>query len=182
MSSIPRVSSAIPGEPAHFASVLAHQPILSARFAALYGSFWDSDVLPARIKEIVRMRNARVTQCGFCRNVRFDKALNAGLCEATIDDITDEYADSGRLDTAEKAALKFADALVHKPEALDDEARSAICDHFSPAQIAEMALGATLFLALAKVLITLGLEPEDMTRTVLPTPAAPPHPAMADAR
>jgi AhpD family alkylhydroperoxidase len=182
MSTVPRVSSAIASEPAHFASVLAHQPELSARFAALYGNFWDSDVLPARVKEIVRMRNARVTQCGFCRNVRFDKALNAGLCEATIDDITDDYAASGRLGAAEKAALRFADALIHKPKALSDEAQSAMRDHFSSEQIAEMALGATLFLALAKVLITLGLEPEEMDRMVLPTPAAPPLHAKAGSR
>ena len=39
------------------------------------------------------------------------------------------------------------------------------------AQIAELGLGVTLFLALAKALITMGLEPEAMDRTVLPTPA-----------
>jgi hypothetical protein len=39
------------------------------------------------------------------------------------------------------------------------------------AQIAELGLGVTLFLALAKALITMGLEPEQMDRTVLPTPA-----------
>ena len=41
----------------------------------------------------------------------------------------------------------------------------------TPAQIAELGLGVTLFLALAKALITMGLEPEVMGRTVLPTPA-----------
>ena len=41
----------------------------------------------------------------------------------------------------------------------------------TPAQIAELGLGVTLFLALAKALITMGLEPEVMDRTVLPTPA-----------
>lgn len=183
MSTIPRASSAIAGEAPHFGSVLAHQPVLAERFAALYGAFWDSDVLPARIKEIARMRNARVTQCGFCRNVRFDKALNAGLGEAVIDDITDDYAQSDRLSAAEKAALKFTDALIHDPELLDADAQAAMREHFSPDQIAELALGVTLFLALAKVLITLGLEPEAMERTVLPTPASAPTPApMAAAR
>ena len=43
--------------------------------------------------------------------------------------------------------------------------------HQTPAQIAELGLGVTLFLALAKALITMGLEPEVMDRTVLPTPA-----------
>ncbi len=170
MSTIPRASSAIPGEPPHFGSVLAHQPELAARFFALYGRFWDSNVVPARVKEVARMRNARVTECGFCRQVRFDKALGEGLGEEVVDDITDGYERSARLTEAEKAALKFTDALIHDPALLDRDARAALHRHFTPAQIAELGLGVSLFLALAKALITMGLEPEAMERTVLPTP------------
>lgn len=171
MSTTPRVSSAIPGQPAHFGSVLAHQPAIAASFAALYGRFWQSDVLSARTKEVARMRNARVTECGFCRNVRFDKAVAEGLGEAVVDDITDGYEASERLTDAEKAVLKFTDALIHDPALLTGDARAALQRHLTPQQIAELGLGVTLFLALAKALITMGLEPEAMDRTVLPTPA-----------
>lgn len=171
MSTTPRVSSALVGEPPHFGSVLAHQPDIAASFFALYGRFWQSEVLSARIKEVARMRNARVTECGFCRNVRFDKALGEGLREEVVDDITDGYETSARLTDAEKAALTFTDALIHDPDLLTGDARVALQRHFTPAQIAELGLGVTLFLALAKALITMGLEPETMERTVLPTPA-----------
>jgi alkylhydroperoxidase family enzyme len=170
MSTIPRVSSAVAGEPPHFGSVLAHQPDIAKSFFALYGRFWHSEVLSARIKEVARMRNARVTECGFCRNVRFDKALGQGLGEEVLDDITDDYETSAKLTPAEKAALKFTDALIHDPELLDGNARAALQRHLTPAQIAELGLGVTLFLSLAKALITMGLEPETMDRTVLPTP------------
>ncbi len=173
MSTVPRVSSALPGEPVHFGSVLAHQPVLAERFGKLYGALWDSDVLPARIKEIARMRNARITECGFCRKVRFDKAVKGGLGEEVVDDITDDYEKSDRLTDAEKAALKFTDALIHDPARMDGKAQEALKAHFTPEQIAELGMAVTLFLALAKSLITLGLEPEQMERTVLPTPAAP---------
>ncbi len=173
MSTIPRVSSAIAGQPAHFGTVLAHQPAIAASFAALYGRFWDSDVLAARIKEVARMRNARVTQCGFCRNVRFDKAMAQGLGEEVVDDITDGYEASARLTDAEKAVLRFTDALIHDPDLLTGDAKAALQRHLAPEQIAELGLGVTLFLALAKALITLGLEPEQMDRTVLPTPKVP---------
>lgn len=173
MSTTPRASSAIPGEPAHFGSVLAHQPALAQSFAELYGRFWDSGVLAARLKEVARMRNARVTECGFCRNVRFDKAVAEGLGEEVLDDIDEGYESSARLTEAEKAVLKFTDALIHDLELLTGDAKAALQKHLSPEQIAELGLGVTLFLALAKALITLGLEPEQMERTVLPTPAAP---------
>ncbi|MBD2843328.1 carboxymuconolactone decarboxylase family protein [Erythrobacter rubeus] len=171
MSTTPRVSSAIAGEPAHFGSVLAHHPQLAERFTHLYGKFWDSDVLSARLKEVARMRNARVTECGFCRNVRFDKAIGEGLNETIVDDITEGYETSDNLTDTEKAVLKFTDALIHDPELLTGDARAALTRHLSPAQIAELGLGVTLFLALAKALITMGLEPEHMGRTELPTPA-----------
>ncbi|GIX21001.1 MAG: hypothetical protein KatS3mg120_2677 [Erythrobacter sp.] len=171
MSTIPRVSSAIAGEPPHFAAVLAHQPEIAQSFFALYGRFWQSEVLSARIKEVARMRNARVTECGFCRNVRFDKALAEGLGEEVVEDITDGYETSAKLTDAEKAALKFTDALIHDPELLNGDARAALQRHFTPKQIAELGLGVSLFLALAKALIIMGLEPESMERTVLPTPA-----------
>ncbi|MCU0946996.1 MAG: hypothetical protein MUF47_01910 [Porphyrobacter sp.] len=170
MSTTPRVSSAMPGEPAHFGSVLAHQPQIAARFFDLYGAFWGSDVLAARIKEVARMRNARVTECGFCRNVRFDKAVAEGLGEEVVDDITDGYENSDKLTPTEKAVLKFTDALIHDPDLLTGDARAALRRHLTPEQIAELGLGVTLFLALAKALITMGLEPEVMDRTVLPTP------------
>ncbi len=182
MSTIPRVSSAIAGEPAHFGTVLMHQPALAERFTQLYGTFWDSDVLSARLKEVARMRNARITECGFCRNVRFDKALGEGLDEQIVDDIDVGYEDSERLTDEEKAVLKFTDALIFDPELLTGDAREALKKHLSPAQIAELGMGVTLFLALAKALITLGLEPEQMDRTVLPTPAPSPPPALEPAQ
>ncbi len=142
MSTTPRVSSAIPGESAHFASVLAHQPEIAASFFALYGRFWGSNVLAARIKEVARMRNARVTECGFCRNVRFDTAVAQGLGEDVVDHITDGYQASDKLTPAEKASLTFTDALIHDPELLTGDARAALLRHLTPAQIAELGLEA----------------------------------------
>lgn len=170
MSTIPRVSSAVLGEPAHFGSVLAHQPILAKLFGEVYGAFWNSDVLAARVKELCRMRNARITQCGFCRQVRFDKPFREGLDERAIADVTDDYLQSSVLSAAEKAALRFTDALIHDPALLDGGARDELHRRFSAAQIEELGIGVALFLALAKVLITLGLEPDEMGTTVLPTP------------
>ena len=172
MSTIPRISSAVPGEPPHFGNGLAHQPEIAASWGALYGAFWDSDVLSARLKEVARMRNARVTECGFCRNVRFDKALGQGLGEEIIDDIDWGYETSDKLTDAEKAVLKFTDAFIYDPELLTEDAVADLKRHLSPEQIGELGLGLTGFLAIAKALITLGLEPTEMGRTVLPTPAA----------
>lgn len=65
MSTTPRVSSALPGEPPHFGSVLAHQPALAASFGRLYARFWQQGRVAQRTKEITRIRNARINDCGF---------------------------------------------------------------------------------------------------------------------
>ena len=65
MSTTPRASSAVPGQPADFGTVLAHQPELAAAFGRLYARFWQQGQVSQRIKEVTRLRNARITDCGF---------------------------------------------------------------------------------------------------------------------
>jgi len=65
MSTQPRLPSAIPDQPQNFATVTAHAPDLMQRFFDLYAHFWNDDVVGAEIKEMTRLRNARITDCGY---------------------------------------------------------------------------------------------------------------------
>ena len=65
MSTTPRINSAIAGRPADFGTILAHTPRLAKRFADLYAELWQEGVVDASIKEMTRIRNARVTDCGY---------------------------------------------------------------------------------------------------------------------
>lgn len=65
MSTTPRVASAVPGQPAAFRTVFAHQAAFFADFNDLYGQLWSHGVLDHPTKEVARIRNARVTDCGF---------------------------------------------------------------------------------------------------------------------
>lgn len=49
-----------------------------------------------------------------------------------------------------------------------------IRSEFSEAEIAELGIGLALFHGFSKMLISLGLEPEQMSTTVLPTPGSQP--------
>ena len=102
--------------------------------------------------------------------MRFDSAREAGLTEDLIGKIEDGYEE--RLSEAESAALVLTDAIVQDAGALDEAGRQQLRAHFSDAEIAEIALGVGLFHGMSKVLICLGLEPEQMDPTVLPTPGS----------
>jgi alkylhydroperoxidase family enzyme len=170
MSTTPRVPSAVPGEPAKFATVFAHRPDLAAAFFRLYGTLWSEGIVPQTIKETARMRNARVTDCGYCKRVRFSGAREAGLDEATVDQIVDGYESSDLTDD-QKLVLRFTDAFLDPPHTADSELAADMSARFTPAEITELALALAMFLGMAKVLISLGTEPEDMDITVVPTPA-----------
>lgn len=100
--------------------------------------------------------------------MRFHSAREAGLDEAKIENISDGYAQN--LNQRETAALQLTDAIIGNPRTLTDADIRALQQQFTDAQIIELAMGVGLFLGMSKVLINLGLEPEDMPVTTLPTP------------
>ncbi len=58
------------------------------------------------------------------------------------------------------------------PQPLAEDVRRELDARFSAAEQAELAMGIGLFLGMSKVLITLGVEPENMATTVIPTPGS----------
>lgn len=74
------------------------------------------------------------------------------------------------LNDREVAALTLTDLIIRDVVPPDVEQVTAFRAHFSEAQLAELALAVGLFLGMSKVLITLGLEPEAMPVTMMPTP------------
>ena len=64
MSSNPRFESAIADAPADFGSIMAHIPNTIGTFTDLYAEFWQRGLVSPALKELTRLRNARVTDCG----------------------------------------------------------------------------------------------------------------------
>lgn len=46
-------------------SLLGHQPAALEAFRTLYADLWARGVVDHVVKEIVRLRNARITDCGY---------------------------------------------------------------------------------------------------------------------
>ena len=84
--------------------------------------------------------------------------------------MSDDYA--GRVSHREALALTLTEALIGDPESLTPEQLNALTDEFDQGELAELALGVSLFFGLSKVLVALGLEPETMPTTLLPTPGS----------
>jgi len=84
--------------------------------------------------------------------------------------VRDDYA--SRVSQREALALTLTDALIGDPASLTSEQLTQLSEEFDQGELAELALGVSLFFGLSKVLIALGLEPQTMPTTVLPTPGS----------
>jgi AhpD family alkylhydroperoxidase len=168
MSTIPRLPApqfdgAPPADPAR-RGVLAHQPELLAAFMRLYGTLWSHGVLDQATKEVARLRNARVTGCNYCRNVRLSEALAAQI---------DDGFEASALGERHKLVIRYADMFLTDPAGLTPALREEMLSHFTSAEIVELTAGLALFMGFSKIAIVLGQEPVSMPVTVIPTPTRP---------
>ena len=102
--------------------------------------------------------------------MRFDSARAAGLDEDKASLVEDGYAEHVSSEAA--AALSLTDALIGLPKPLPADLQAQLRNHFTDAELVELSLGVGLFLGMSKVLISLGLEPDEMPVTILPTPGS----------
>jgi AhpD family alkylhydroperoxidase len=138
----------------------------------LYGTLWRDGIVDHPTKEVVRLRNARLTGCGYCRNVRFAVARERGLTETDVTMIDDAYADSA-LSARHKIAIALTDVVLGRSERIDDRLDAALAREFTPAERVELAVTAALCHGFSKIAVALGTAPEDMPVTVVPTPMPP---------
>uniref|UniRef100_UPI0035612C6D carboxymuconolactone decarboxylase family protein n=1 Tax=Litorivivens sp. TaxID=2020868 RepID=UPI0035612C6D len=140
-------------------SALALQPEALAAFNQLYGTLWSRGVLDHPSKELARLRNARKTNCVFCKNVRFSQAKAEGLNETQVEQIRDGYEDSD-LSLRQKLILRYTDKFLTAPNEIDDALQNAMKGEFSDEEIVELTAGLALFMGFSKIAVSLGGMPD----------------------
>ena len=144
-----------------------HQPELWAAFNRFYGTLWSDGVVDDATKEVGRLRNARITGCGICKNLRFASARENRLDEDRVALIDDDYANA-ELPNEWKLAIRLADALIADAR-VDDALRRDLLDTFTDEQIVELTATITTAIAFSKASVAFG-APEEMPLVVVPTP------------
>jgi alkylhydroperoxidase family enzyme len=144
-----------------------HQPALWAAFNRYYGTLWSEGIVDHATKEVGRLRNARVTGCGICKNLRFATARDEGLDETRVDLIGDGY-ESTELPARWKLVIRLADALIADAR-VDRSLRAALLDEFTAEEIVELTATITTAIAFSKAAVAFG-APAEMPLLVVPTP------------
>jgi alkylhydroperoxidase family enzyme len=124
--------TAIPSRGGHSpsAELLTFDPFLRA--VALM------DRLDPLTTELVRLRVARHHNCRLCKSLRTRAAMQAGGDESVYDKI-DNFAASD-IDDRHKTALQLTEAVIIRPDSLDDRLVSRAHQHFAPVELVELVL------------------------------------------
>jgi alkylhydroperoxidase family enzyme len=93
--------------------------------------------LDALTSEMVRLRGAAQHNCRLCKSLRETTALNAGGSETLYGDI-EHFETSALLTDRQKAALRYADALIWSPSHIDRGIAAGVRAHFSDAEAVEL--------------------------------------------
>ena len=89
--------------------------------------------------EVVRLRGAAQHNCRLCKSLRETTALDAGGSESLYEDI-ERFEESRLLSEAQKAALRYVDALIWTPEQIAPEVAAGVRRHFTDEQALELTL------------------------------------------
>jgi alkylhydroperoxidase family enzyme len=93
--------------------------------------------LDALTSEVVRLRGAAQHNCRLCKSLRETTALDAGGSETLYGDI-ERFEASELLTDRQKAALRYADALIWSPGHIDRGIVAAVRAQFSDDEAAEL--------------------------------------------
>ncbi|MEP6867543.1 MAG: hypothetical protein ABJA20_03430 [Novosphingobium sp.] len=156
----PAARIAIPGELSRLAGI----PIASE----------GSIQLDPVVHECIRLFNARYQGCEYCQNARQAVAVQAGLDEDMVSQLT--RFESSSLPDHVKAALRIVDRIASGPQMLTEEVLNRARQFFSEQEICDIIILAC-FTTSSKVAITLGVDPgkEASSRLFYPTDEAYPE-------
>ena len=118
-------------------AVTAHNPAVLHAYVGFEGALRKATTLPLELKELVNLKVAALLGCPFCIDIGSATALQLGIDAATLNDLP-IYADSALFTPAEKAALRYAEAMSGGRVSISDELFVELTSHFDSAQLIEL--------------------------------------------
>ncbi len=106
--------------------------------------------------EVVRLRGAAQHNCRLCKSRRETHALDAGGSEDLYGQI-EQFESSDALTDAQKAALRYVDALIWTPSQIGADVAAGVTKHFSEDEALELTFD-VMRNACNKIMVSLGAD------------------------
>lgn len=151
-------------------SALGLVPETLDHYVSLGKALWESGPLGPAELEVARLRNARKVNCVYCRNVRYDIALQDGLTESTVEQIEDDFLGS-ELSAREKLIIAFTDQFLTAPDRMSEELHSELNAHFTHEELAHLSYALVYFSGFSRCAVSLGGMPDDLPLMEISVPS-----------
>jgi alkylhydroperoxidase family enzyme len=120
--------------------VWAHRPAVALAWLQALEQMHVHGLLPARLRELVRLKIASITNCVACQLARKTDSVDEA-------DLACLSADNERFSPPERAALRYAELFAADYTAIDDAVFDALKRCFSVPEVVELNLFCALMLA-----------------------------------
>jgi AhpD family alkylhydroperoxidase len=150
---------ALGGDPSFFQFAANARPVVDFYWGDFYGSLFFNGTVPIRVKELVRLRLAAHSGCGFCQVGDAESARTHGVTNEEIEAVMAFELD--RFGAAERAALMIADltAATQPPKPADPSLLAELRTHFSDAELVELFTVVGVLNGMGRMLVATGFVP-----------------------
>jgi alkylhydroperoxidase family enzyme len=141
--------------------IWAYQPEAAKHWIRTMVAMHEAGSLDERVRELVRLQIAAVTQCRSCQVARKSDTV-------TDEDVACLAPDDPRFTPREQAALRFAQLFAADPLSIDPVVFEELRQHFSVDEIVDLGMFSGLMLAGGRLNEVLGGYPDDERLTIFP--------------
>ncbi len=162
----------VDGEGLERERLLMMQPDVAKGMWVFANAVYEKTSLPARLREIARLRVAVANGCGVCLNTRSPKAAAQGLDEDAVQEVMTcsigtPPAIEG-LTERERLAGEFADRFARNHHSIDDEFMAEVRTHFSDVEVIELTALCAMTVGNGRFLAVLDIAADDDGFYLLP--------------
>jgi alkylhydroperoxidase family enzyme len=147
-------------------ALLRHYVPQTLAYRNAFNAAVESSPTDPQARELMRLHNAEMVDCNYCRNVRYGDESGEAILDETLASRVADFERSD-LSPAHKAALRLAAAFALDPDSARGTVLPQLREHFSEVEVVDLVLQLVRCRAGSKLLVALGLEPRDMPLTVL---------------
>jgi AhpD family alkylhydroperoxidase len=147
------------GDPSFFQFAANARHVVDFYWTDFYQGLFFDGVVPIRVKELVRLRLAAHSGCGFCQVGDTESARKHGVEAEEIDAVM--ALELERFTSAEQAALRFADvtAAAQPLQPSDPSLIDELQAHFSEEQLVELFTVVGVLNGMGRMLVATGFIP-----------------------
>jgi AhpD family alkylhydroperoxidase len=142
------------GEPA---MIWTLRPELGGMVERMIRGAYQESIIPAKERELARMRIAQINDCVACSDFRAPSVLEAGISPELYENVA-AYATFSGYTPRQRIAIEFAERFATDHASLDDAFFERLRGLFTDQEILDLTLCVGVFLGLGRSLTVLGVD------------------------